>query len=216
MEHGEDLDSSLPRKEATAQGIDSVVAAQKPVRGSIAQRDDYLWSNKPDLRGQPLPASGHFLPGGHAVPRRPALHHVRYVHLIPLNAHALQDLGEELPRRTDKRPAGLIFYLPWGLADEHERCRSATLSEHHIGAGLAQATAAARKDAQTQIFKGWRETGQGRHLQAGAGNGNRTRDLRLGTPTLYQLSYARVRGNYTRVSPPGGPPRPAWAPPGGS
>lgn len=57
--------------------------------------------------------------------------------------------------------------------------------------------------------------GKGRHLRAGAGNGNRTRDLRLGTPTLYQLSYARA-GIIIPVSPRGGAPGRAWAPPGGS
>ncbi len=36
-------------------------------------------------------------------------------------------------------------------------------------------------------------TSGGRRLETEAGEGTRTLDLRLGKPTLYQLSYARIR-----------------------
>ncbi len=161
MEHGEDFYASFPGKEPAAQLVDPVVTAQKPVGGGVAKGDDDFGTNKANLRGQPLPAGGHFLPCGNAVPGRPALHHIGYVNLFSLDPRALQDLGEKLSSWANKRPARLVFHFSWSFADKHKNGGRTAFPKHHLGSGFAQWATAAGKNLKAQILQGWRKTGQG-------------------------------------------------------
>ena len=57
---------------------------------------------------------------GVAIARRPALDHVRDVHIRPRQADRFDDLGEQLPRASDERLALDVFIRARRLADEHE------------------------------------------------------------------------------------------------
>lgn len=195
MEHGENLDAPLPREEAAPKLIDALTSSQKPVGGGIAQGDDDFGVYKSDLGREPFPTCCHFFLGGDAVSRRSAFHHIRDVHLLARDLRAFQDFGEELAGWADKGPTCLIFDLAGGFSDEHQFRGRAAFPKNDLAPGLRKGTTLTGKDAQPQVLQAWGEAGQRNAPpeKSGAGNGNRTRGLRLGTPTLYQLSYARVR-----------------------
>jgi len=149
VEHGENLDPALPREEAAPKLIDALASPQKPMGGSIAQGDDDFGVHQSDLGREPFPAGRHLLLGGNAIPRRPAFHHVRDVHLFPGNPGAFEDFGEELAGRADKGPACLIFDLARGLADEHQFRGSTAFPKNDLASGLGKRTTLAGKDALT-------------------------------------------------------------------
>jgi hypothetical protein len=149
VEHGENLDPALPREESAPKLIDALASPQKPMGWGIAQGDDDFGVHKSDLGREPLPAGRHLLLCGHAIAWRPALHHVRDVHLFPGDPGAFEDFGEKLAGRANKGPTCLIFDLARGLADEHQFRGSTAFPKNGFASGLGKGTTLAGKDTLT-------------------------------------------------------------------
>jgi len=147
VEHGENLDPPFPGEEAAPKLIDAFASPQKPMGGSITQGDDDFGVHKSDLGREPLPACGHFSLCGNTVPRRPAFHYVRNVHLFPGDPHAREDFGEELAGWTNKGAPCLIFGLARGFTNEHQFRGSAALPKNNLAPGLRKGTTLAGKNA---------------------------------------------------------------------
>ncbi len=81
-----------------------------------------------------------------AVPGRPALDHVRDVHVLAGHADPAQELVEELARLADERVALLVLVEAGRLADEHQLGVRVPDAEDDLGAALGKAAARAAGD----------------------------------------------------------------------
>ena len=113
---------------AAAQARDRIERAQQRLRRELAERDDHLRLDGVDLPEQEWLARLDFVLLGVAVLRRPALDHVRDVHVLALQIDRFDDLRQQLPGAADERNALLIFVGARRFADEHQ-----------IGVGIADA-----------------------------------------------------------------------------
>ena len=84
------------------------------------QRDDDLGRDGGDLCAQERVTSRYLLLLGIAIARWPMFDDVRYEHVASAEAGGLQELIEELTRRTDERPSLLVFVKARCLAHEHD------------------------------------------------------------------------------------------------
>ncbi len=76
--------------------------AQQRLRGELAERDDHLRPDRPELRAEERLAGGDLVGLGVPVAGRAALHHVRDVDLLAAEAHRLDHAGEELAGTADE------------------------------------------------------------------------------------------------------------------
>ena len=81
-----------------------------------------------------------------AVPRGPALDHVRDVHVLAGHADPAQQLVEELPRLADEREALLVLVEARRLAYEHQVRVRVPDPEDDLRSALGQAAARAVRD----------------------------------------------------------------------
>ncbi len=105
---------------ASAQPGHGLVQAEQAARRHRAQRDNRLRLDHGDLAQQERRAGFDLLALRRAVSRRAALHDVRDIHLLALQAHGLDHLVEQLPGASDERTPLLVFVRARAFADEHQ------------------------------------------------------------------------------------------------
>ena len=112
----------------------------------VAERPDEPGLDQLDLPEEVALAGFDLVQHRVAVPRRPALDHVRDVDVFPGHADPVEQLVEELPRLADEREALLVLVKARRLADEHEIGLRIADSEDDLRAALGQAAARAARD----------------------------------------------------------------------
>ena len=120
--------------------------AREQLRGEVAERRDELRLDQLDLAEEV--ASQASISSGMrvAVAGRPALDHVRDVHVLAGHADSGEELVEELPRLADERVALLVLVEAGRLADEHQLGLRVADAEDDLGAALGKTAARAAGD----------------------------------------------------------------------
>src|SRR5207247_399977 len=90
------------------------------------------------------------------VLRWPAFHDVADVHLIPRQLDGFEDLGQQLARPTDERPAGLVFRSSRPFADDHEPRRRRALARDGVRTPLAELALATGRDERRDVLEACR------------------------------------------------------------
>src|SRR5207247_2471900 len=109
----------------------------------VAEGPDQLRLDQLDLTEQVALAGLDLLWHRVAVPRGPALDHVRDVDVLPGHADSAEELVEELPSLADERVALLVLVEAGRLADEHQLGLGVAHAEDDLGAALGKAAARA-------------------------------------------------------------------------
>jgi hypothetical protein len=102
--------------------------------------------NKGNLLVQVFSACQDFTGKRLAVVWRTALNDIGDEDAIPLHPYRRQQLLQELPGSTDKRPALLVFIEPRGFPDEHNGSIGWTLTGHSPYPAAAEVTRGAGLD----------------------------------------------------------------------
>src|SRR4029453_3469604 len=91
-----------------AQRAEAALGPEQVAGGRRAQGDDHLGTDRLDLSLEERKAGAGLAGVGHAVPRRPALDHVRDVLLVAPEGHGAEDVVQELARRPHERLAPAV------------------------------------------------------------------------------------------------------------
>ncbi len=120
------------RELAAAQLGDALLGVEQQLRREVAQRHDDARADQLELTVEPGCARLDLVGLRIAVARRAALHDVGDVHVVAREAHALDELGEELAGATDEGLALEVFLLARALADEQQVGVGTADAEHHL------------------------------------------------------------------------------------
>jgi len=120
--------------------------AREQLRREVAERSDELRLDQLYLAEEVPFSCLDLVRHRIAVPGRPALDHVRDVHVVAGHADPTQELVQELPRLADERVALLVFVEARRLADEHQLGLRVANAEDDLGAALGETAARAAGD----------------------------------------------------------------------
>ena len=105
----------------------------------LAGRDDHGRIEHLELTTQERRARRDLIGLRVPVPGRAAFHDIRDEDVLALPADRPDQLGQELPRRTDERAALPILVLPGPLADDHDLGLGVALTRHGLRPRLVEA-----------------------------------------------------------------------------
>src|SRR5262245_59071829 len=103
-----------------AQARNRIERSQERTRGERPQGDDHFRFDGVDLPEQKWLAGIDFVLFRVPVLRRPALDHVRNVHIVTRQTDRLDDFREQLPGAADKGNSLFVFVGAGCFADEHQ------------------------------------------------------------------------------------------------
>src|SRR6266852_6168022 len=122
------------------QGAERLLGVEQGLRGRAAHGENHRRLHEVDLPHEIGQAGGDLVVLRYAVLGRPALHHVADEHPFARQLDRGEDLGEEFPRLSHERPAGLIFHPARTLAHDHEAGVHRPLAGDGVAAPFAQPT----------------------------------------------------------------------------
>ncbi len=129
--------------DAAAQSRQRHLSSEQALRGDATDTEDHVRSHELDLPAQIRQALRGFLLARIAVVRRPALQHVRDVHLAALEPGGRQHRIQELARAPDERLALAVLFGAGRLADHHQARPPVAGAEHGLRARFAEPAAPA-------------------------------------------------------------------------
>ena len=188
VEGGHERDA-LVFEPLTAEAGDLHIALEQTFGSRLAEGDEDAGLNDGDLLLHELQAGHHLVAGGRAVAIALGLlvvHHgteladVGDIHIAALQAHRLDDAGEELPGDADEGFALLFLVRARGFADEHDLRLRAAGGEDHLVAQRAESAgggchSGASSDGGKALFATERRSDGGRRRDR---DGNRSSDRR--------------------------------------
>ncbi len=110
-----------------------------------------------------------------------ALHDVTDVHVLPLQSHRLNHLGQQLPRAADKRNSLLVFIRAGSFANKNQPGLGISVSKHNLVSAFMEFAAGAFADVfanlQQSVALDFFRVGE----QRNAGGSNARRSWRVET-----------------------------------
>ena len=133
---------------------------QENLGGGGAEADDNFRLHERDLVLKPREASANLTGVGRLVNAPLSrcvlcplemLHRIGDVHIVAIDAGAIERAIEKLARRTDERFSRAVLHVPRLLANDHDVRRARTFTEHGLRADLEQVTTATPFRGGTQL-----------------------------------------------------------------
>lgn len=141
-------------------------ALEKSLCSKSTECDDDLWLDEIKLFHQKGLAGGNLIRFRIAIVRRPALHYVGDIYILPAHFHAFDDnFGEQLPGSANERFPFQVLVPPRPLADKDKLGTGVAHPKDNFCPPLAELTAATIADLRTQLFEGLRSLHLGREEQ---------------------------------------------------
>src|ERR1700730_5535614 len=111
---------------------------QYGLRRNAAETNDHCGSDQINLPKQKWRTCRHFISFGCAILRRPALHHVAYIHIAAPQPHGFNHLRKQFPRAPYERQPLQIFIASWAFTDEKQFCLRIPIAKNNFSAPLVQ------------------------------------------------------------------------------
>src|ERR1700686_1901840 len=119
---------------------------QYGLRRDASQTNDHFGSNQVNLPKQKWRARRHFISFRRAILRRPAFHHVAYVHIAAPQPHGFDHLRKQFPGATYKWQPLQIFIASRAFPDKKQFRLRMPIAKHNFSAPLVQLAAYAITD----------------------------------------------------------------------